>query len=339
MPGTILDVFNGEAFSCVSMTESINKLPYIPARLGKLFKFQGINTLTVAIEEKAGKLSLIPNKTRNSGSTTKRPATRRKVRDFRCAHLPYDDAIMADDIQGVRAFGSTDKLETIADKVNETLASLRQDHEVTHEYHRVGAIQGRVLDADGSTTIYNLFTEFGLTEQTVDFELDDPLTDVKKKCSDVRRIIEGKLGGLVLGGITCQCGDGFWDMLVAHPEVKKAYERAAENKFAREDQRSTGGFEFCGIFFENYRGKVGSVDFIASNTARFYPEGMPGLFTHYGAPANWIETVNTMGLPIYAKQVPMKGDVGVEAWSQSNPLIICTRPETLVKGTTTVVEI
>lgn len=335
----ILDVFNGEAYSCVSMTKAINKAPYIPGRLKNLFAFEGIATLTIAAEERAGLISLIPTKPRNSGQTTKRTAEKRKVRNLSVVHLPYDDSVQADDVQGVRKFDSADQLETVDDKVNEKLAGLRQDHEVTHEYHRIAALQGKLLDADGTTELLNLYTEFGLVRETVDFALDDPKTEVKKKCSDVTRIIQGKLGGLSFSGITCQCGDDFWDMIVRHPAVKRAYERAAENNFAREDQRLTGGFMFCGIFFENYRGKVGDVDFVPAASACFYAEGVPELFKHYGAPANWIETVNTIGLPIYAKQIPEPDGSAVKCLSQSNPLIICRRPETLVGGTTAVIEL
>lgn len=339
MAGNVLDVFSGDAFSVVAMTNAINKLPYKPSRLSKVFRFQGINTTSVLIEEKAGKLSLIPTKVRNSGGSTKQTAEKRKARTLSCVHLPFEDTVWADDVQGVRAFGSADALETIDTKVNDKMQSMRSSHEVTHEYHRIGAVGGVVLDADGTTEIYDLFDEFDLTKQVIDFQLDDPLTDVKHKCSEVTRYMQGKLGAVTFNGITCLCGDDFWDMLVQHESVKKAYERAAENSFAREDQRIQGGFLFAGIFFENYRGSVGNVPFVPAAKARFFPEGVTDLFMHWGAPANWIETVNTIGLPVYAKQVEMRGNVGREIWSQSNPLIVCTQPEVLVEGTTDVIDL
>lgn len=335
----ILDVFKADAFSCASMTDAIMKLPYEPTRLESLFAFQGINTTTVEMEEKAGLISLIPAKTRGAGGTSKRTAVKRKVRILPCVHLPFDDHVDADDVLNVRAFGTADRLETIQDKINEKMEGLRSDHATTHEYQRIGAIQGRVLDADGATELYNLYTEFSLTRKVFDFKLDDDLTDVKRKCSDVARYIQLKLGGLTFKGITAQCGDGFWDMLIQHPACKRAYERASENNFAREDQRfSTGGFQMGQIWFENYRGQVGDVPFIASNSAAFYPEGVPNLFKHFGAPANWIETAGTTGLAVYAKQVVRLDGSAVDILSQSNPLVICRRPEALCGATTVVVD-
>ena len=45
------------------------------------------------------------------------------------------------------------------------------------------------------------------------------------------------------------------------------------------------------------------------------------------------ETVNTLGLPIYAKQESRKFDRGTDLHTQSNPLPLCLRPSVLVKVT------
>jgi hypothetical protein len=46
-----------------------------------------------------------------------------------------------------------------------------------------------------------------------------------------------------------------------------------------------------------------------------------------------METVNTMGIPYYAKQERMKYDRGVELESQSNPIMLNTLPEAVIKCT------
>jgi Phage major capsid protein E len=48
---------------------------------------------------------------------------------------------------------------------------------------------------------------------------------------------------------------------------------------------------------------VRSVDFTDASKAYFFPVGVPGLFRQYNAPADFVETANTIGLPRYAKQV------------------------------------
>jgi hypothetical protein len=75
------------------------------------------------------------------------------------------------------------------------------------------------------------------------------------------------------------------------------------------------------------------VDFIPTAQARLFPVGAPRLFGTYYAPADFVETVNTVGLPVYAKQERMPFDKGVQLHTQSNPLPLCLKPRVLVKAT------
>lgn len=328
----MLDVFNQDMFSTVSLTESINMLPYVPGRLGSLglFRVKPIKDLSVVIEEQNGVIRLLSTRPRGQTGTTADSKTR-KARSFTIQHIPHNDRIMADDIQGVREFGSEVNTESIVQVVNDRLADMRQNHDVTHEFHRAAAIQGKLLDGDGSTVIYNFFTEFNLTESSVDFELDTDATDVKGKCVDVARLMNSALGGTPYRGIHAMCGDSFFDSFVAHPKVAASYERYQENEFARTTQIGTP-FMWGGIIWENYRGQVGDVKFVPDAQARFFPLGAPGIFIEHFGPADYVEAVNSLGKPVYAKQERMKFDKGVELETQSNPLIMCTRPQCLVKG-------
>jgi Phage major capsid protein E/DDE superfamily endonuclease len=82
------------------------------------------------------------------------------------------------------------------------------------EHVRVGAIKGQILDADGTQVIYDLFTEFGVTQHTeIDFDLDNASPApgaVKKKCHDIRRKIEDELGVVPYDHIHAVCGPDFF---------------------------------------------------------------------------------------------------------------------------------
>ncbi len=147
----LLDVFNGSAFNVIALTDAINRMPFKPSRIGEmgLFDSRGVTTTSVMVEEKDGVLSLIPTKARG-GIPSAHAAEERTVRNFVIPHLPLDATVRADEIQNVRAFGSQDELQGIAQVVNDKIASMRQSHEVTLEYHRLGAIKGLVLDSDGA---------------------------------------------------------------------------------------------------------------------------------------------------------------------------------------------
>jgi len=83
--------------------------------------------------------------------------------------------------------------------------------------------------------------------------------------------------------------------------------------------------------FEEYAGGIGTHDFIESGFAYAYPEGVQNLFQTRFAPADYMETVNTKGLPYYAKQELMKMNKGVHLESQSNPITFCSLPEAVIE--------
>jgi hypothetical protein len=330
-----LDIFAGSAFSMVALTDAINKMPYVPGRIGQLglFREQGVSTTSVMIEEREGSLTLVETTSRGAPAVL---ANKRKARSLGVPHIALEDTILADEVQNVRAFGSENMLEGVQNVVNQRLTEMATKMDATLEHLRVGAIKGQILDADGTAVIYDLFTEFGVTAHTeIDFDLDNASPApgaVKKKCHDIRRKIEDELGVVPYDHIHAMCGPDFFDDLITHPEVEKAYERWLDGAFLRQGQ-ARGSFEYAGILFEEYRGKVGSVDFTDASKAYFFPVGVPGLFRQYNAPADFVETANTIGLPRYAKQaVDQQFARWVMLHVQSNPLPICTRPRVLIKG-------
>lgn len=329
----LLDVFNDDAFGLVELTDSMQSMPFAPARIGAmgLFSDKPVTTKSIAIEEKDGQLSLLSTKPRGTaGEATQRSS--RRARTFSIPHIPHDDALLADELSNVRAFGSETLQEVFSQVLAEKLGDMRQNFEATWEYHRMGALKGHILDADGTTTIYNLFSEFGLSEVVVDFVFSVATTDIKTTCLTVIRGIRDALGADSFTGVHAVCGDNFFDKLVSHAKVETAYNRWRDGEHLR-TQQFEGMFEFGGITWENYRGKVGTQDFLNTDEARFFPTGVPNLFKRYLAPAPFIETVGTMGREIYVKQSRMKNDMGVEVHMESNPLFICRRPSTLRKGT------
>jgi hypothetical protein len=335
----MLDIFRSDAFSAVSLTDGIIKAHYKPGRLGALglFRSRGINTTTVVIEEKDGRLSLIQTSPRGGPGTTI-GAQKRTARSFVVPHLERESTILADEVQNVRAFGSEDALQAVQTLVNERLQDLRAMHEVTLEHLRVGAIQGQVLDADGVTVLFDLFTQFEVSQQTKELDLSG---DVRSEVVQAQRLSEYALGGDAVSGYRAFCGDNFFDNLIEAESVKESL-KFQESETLRRDLRM--GFVYAGVTWENYRGRTGATQedpedeasgtpWIADDEAYLVPEGT-NIFATYYAPADFIEAVNTVGLPIYAKTVQ---DQELNRWvklhSQSNPLAICLRPRAVIKLT------
>jgi hypothetical protein len=324
-----LDVFKGDGFSMLSLTDAVNQLPYVPGQIGRLGLFQetGVATNTIEIEEDGGRLTLIPTQQRN-GPANKWKSSTRKVRSLNIPHIPLEDEIQASEIQGVREFGKTE-LQTAEGMIRRRQADMVPSLDATIEYARLGAIKGTILDADGTTTIYNLFTEFGVTQDTVDFVLGTAGTDIRNKCVAVSRLVEDALGNGTYDHIHVVCGSTFFDRLVAHANVIDTY-RYQEGQKNREDLRK--GFTYGGITFEEYRGSVGGVNFVAASEGHAFPVGVPGLFRTVYGPGNFLETANTLGLPRYSKiAFDNEWNRWVKVLLESNPLNYCVKPKVLVK--------
>lgn len=327
-----LDIFNNDPFSVVSLTKAINETKHVPSRISELglFSEEGITTTNVMIEKQGNALSLVPSGSRGAPAT---PVTgdKRTAIPFSATHLAQVANILADEVQNVRPFGAEGDVETVQGIVNKRLTKMRRNLDATIEHHRMGAIKGQILDADGTTVLLNLFTAFGVTQQTKSMVLGTTTTKVRQKIVEAKRLIEAELGGLMYSGVRALCSPGFFDSFVGHDSVVAAYDRWQDGEFHRQDIRA--GFYHGGVFWEEYRGTVGGVSFIADGEAYLLPEGVPDLFVTHYAPADYLETVNTIGLPYYAKQEELRMGKGVELEAQSNPISLCTRPRTVIKLT------
>lgn len=329
-----IDVFRGDGFSLTSLTASINSIPFIPTRIRDLgwFTEEGVNTTSIEIEMQSDVLFLVPSKPRGAPGT---PVTQGKpnLRQFKMLHLPQTAAIQADEVQNLRAFGSETEMATAEAFFKRRMAIARRANDLTIEYQRIGAVKGVTYDADGTTVLWNWYSEFGISQAVLSFDLDVTTTEVTAKILTLKNMIEDQLGGISYTQIRVLCSPEFFSALIIHPTIKEAYLNSQSNAFLRIDNRK--GFPFGDVIWEQYRGSVGSNRFIAAGDAYAVPEGVPGMFVTNYAPANYMETVGTVGLPYYAKTKMADFDKGMEAEIQSNPISYNTRPGAVVRLTLT----
>lgn len=330
-----LGIFDSDKFSLQELTAAINEAPPLPSRLAALGLFQedGIISTSLAVEKDVDTLTLIPNQSRSSTTPHATGGSTRSVVMFPTTHLPTQDTISPDDVQNLRAFGTASDVETMVTFVQKRLAKMRRRLDATIEYQRVGAIKGTIIDSDGTTVISNLFTQFGLSQQTHNLDLLTSTTDVRAEVLAAKDKMEAALANEPYSGARVLCGKTFFRALIAHANVEKAYELYESGVFLRNDPRF--GFEFAGATFEEWRGGIGGTPFIADGEAYIFPEGVEEMFITRFAPANYNETANTIGLPNYAKQEPKPLGKGILLEAQSNPISICTRPRAVIRLTMT----
>lgn len=338
----ILDLFQNDAFGLVSMLKAVDKVERVPNRLGQLALFtpNPVRTEAVAVEMRNGTLSVI--KTSERGAPLEhRSSEKRNIRDFRTRRIAKGDRIMAAELAFVREFNTEQQVVEVQAELARRMsgpAGLVADIETTWEHMRLGAVQGKVLDADGSV-IYDWFKEFGITQASeIDFDLDaaSPTPGaLRKKVQDsVVRAMRKKAKGALYSGVRALCGSNFFDDLVNHSEVRETYLNQQEASELREgyDGRE---FRFGGVTWEEYIGTDdGETVAVQADKVVFFPEGAGnGVFEVAFSPGEQFGHIGQLGQPIYPIIVPDRDrDSFVDLEVYSYPLFICKRPEMLLRG-------
>lgn len=329
-----ISIFEDDAFSVTSMIAGLNDDTPVPGQLSNsgLFVESGSTSVTVQIEKNGSSLELVPAAPRGATGLVVNGAKRQLI-PFNCVHLPQTFTILADEIQGIRAFGSRTELQAVQDVVNARFTPVINQLAATHEFQRVGAIKGQIIDADGVSVLHNLFTAFGLSQlsQAIGFNPDAALSTIDADIVEALDKQEDALSTASSTGAVAWCGKTFWAKLIADGRAREAYLNHEAAAALRGDRRQQ--FEYGGVLWIRYRGKIGGSAFIADSEAYLVPEGVPDLFRTIFAPANYMETVNTLGVPYYGKLERLPFDKGVAGEAQSNPLHICTKPTACIKLT------
>lgn len=330
-----LDIFNNDAFSVSALIDTIVDIPRTPTILGDLglFNERGITTPTFMIERKGAALSLVPTSPRGGpGQPTK--STNRKLIPLATVHLQENDAMLADEVYGVRAFGSETELETVQNLLRQRLATMRANLDLTHEYQRLGALKGTVLDADGSSVILDVYAAFGMTQTTLYWNTVTAGTSIDPLAltRDLKSRTRAKLGGRSFRNVRVMCSSEWLNKLMGHSKMKEAYAQWRDGGYLRANlaQQANGGyvdFVFDDVVFTVYDLELNGNPAIGNTLAYSFPEGVSDMFHTVYSPADYVETVNTIGVPFYAKQERMRMDKGVEIEMQSNPLHFNKYPE------------
>ncbi len=343
-----MDIFRGGAaggaFSSISLTTAIRDIKYTPSLLtgmpGLVSKVP-IYTEKFAVERMADSQRLIPV-TERGAPRTRQTRDRRNIRDFRTIRTAKVDELRAVELANIRPFGEETGLEAVQRELMLRYSKLRRDHELTEEYRLLGMIQGKILDADGTSTLYDWFTEFGIATPTeLGFNWASRTGVAEYIRANVIRPIKTALQGRDTPNtrIMALCGDTFFDGLTSNSEVRQTY----LNWQAAQDLR-TGlanayeSFVFGNVEWVNYRSATDSNSVsvgIAADKCRFFPVGVPDMFQKIISPNDEdLNFVNTLGQEYYARQVPDPSGYNayVELSMDAFNAHVCTTPEALLSG-------
>lgn len=335
----VTDVFNQNAFGVIEFHEEVvERIDHKPQLLGSLSLFEPIysRSRTIAVADRDRTLSLIPT-SENGAPLSELIPTGAKVRKFDTVRLAKGSTIYAIELAGVTALPFDLQTKEITQEVTDRTAAILDELELTWEHMRFGAVQGKVLDADGSVLV-NWYEEWGIDEPAeINFELDKPATDVRKKIRDQKRTMQKAAKGVWTPAtrIGALVGDSFFDALVNHTSIKETRigtERAA----TLENIEGYSSIELEGVTFINYQGTDdGSTIAVGTEKARFFPINARGAFKVGFAPASEFKPyLNQRGREYYG--LILEDKTGRDEWDRveiySYPIFIATRPEMLLSG-------
>ncbi|MBZ0130598.1 MAG: major capsid protein [Rhodobacteraceae bacterium] len=328
--------FDTGGYSLAEMTQAINILPNLYTRLGQigLFRFEGVTQRSIVIEQREGVLSLLPSVPLGAPATVGNREAR-SMRSFALPWIPHDDVILPADVQGMPALGLSDATDPLVEVMNRKLTLMRRKHAQTREYMEMNALRGIVKDGAG-TTLYDYFAEFGLAQISVDFVFGTAATNVQSKVRTTLRGIEDNLLGETMTTAHALVSSEFFDKLISHPKTEDAYKffSATGGQPLREDMRRA--FPFAGILFEEYNGSVTlsngtSERLIPTGEGIAFPMGTFDTFTTYGGPANLLDTANTIGLPLYARQMIDAKGRWIDLMTEASILPVNKRPRLAIR--------
>lgn len=332
-----MNIFKQDAFSAISMTGAIQELETVPSFLRSLNLFTpvSVRTTDVFIEKRGQTLKVIPVTERGSPKP-RRNLDRRNVRNFKTVRLAESDRLMADDLQGIRAFGQETELEAVQTEIARRMLTLDTDLSLTIERHMLSAINGILLDSNDDE-IYDYYDEFGVVQGSeIDFSWASKTGAKKFVAENVIRPILRALGGRATPNmeIVALCGDSFFDKLQENSEYRATYlQTEAARTLLQENVFQE--VRAWGVRWINYRGTDdNSTVAVASDKCKIFPRGVPNVFQSVYSPAEGFDFVNTLGQERYSMIVPdpTVENAYADLWVASYCLHICTTPEALLQG-------
>lgn len=311
-------------FGFKALTNTINNLPATPTILRSLglFKPKYLTTTYIKLGLYNAELELVETAPR--GYLGKPVKDEYSVTDsFECTHLALYDEIHPSDVQNLLEFGSNNKLKTIADRVGEKLAVMKNNLEYTREHLIFGALNGKILDKDG-TELVDIYSKFGITKKNLTISASAPV--LANEFEKIKQNLRKSAGNSLIQGWICLCSWGFFSAITGHESVKEAwkfYNQAKDYATGFDGEFSTNGIRFI-IYEQDY----GSGLKIGDDKAIFFPV-IPDGYAEFFAPADLNDAVNTIAKPYYAirEQKPMNMGWGIHA--ESNPLPLPMKPQSI----------
>lgn len=332
----------GNAFEIVDYSMELSLIPLAPTLLNDagLFAEEMLSTHTVTFEEIASSIGLIGDTFRGSKPQANNDDNR-KIRSYPLAHFAVTDSILPQDIQGKRAYGSQDMAETEAAVMARKMERVRRAFDQTLEAARFSTLTSGNIYAPGGTLSGNFFTDFGVTQTSVNFALGTTTTDVVSKVETVISSMQDNANtGDIISGVIGYCSPEFFAAFIGHAKIQAAYQYFSATEGQMIQRNRAGGnnglyreFTYAGVRLVEVRQSIGGVRLIPANEAVFVPVGTNDAFVTYFGPCSKLDFSNTIAERTYMFSYRDPKGEKIELDASSDFINVLRKPKLVVKGT------
>jgi hypothetical protein len=346
MDEMVLDIFRTDDFRATTMTELVENIDYVPYELEamNIFDKRYVRTTTVTYRQTDGELTRIPTTPRGAPEPTAR-RDGQIIRQMEGTRLAQRDQIVASEVQNILnpQLPQAQRLLSANELVGERQQKLLDNLNYTKEFHRLGAIQGVVYDADGTSVIADWYDMFGIARPTpitfnfANFKQIEDQGDLRALVQDdimipMRRALKRRFRpGTRVHALV---GDDFWSALSSSP----AYERTMLTDAMRQalnDDRSWLTIDLGGVTWHHYFGSDDQALEIQPDQAIFFPMGARQVFEEVYLPGENLDEVNQPGREVYSIVSPdyrINMNEWVDVYVKSYPIFACLCPQALFTG-------
>lgn len=333
-----------DAFQVVDYTLEVQNIPQVNTLLtdSGLFQEEFLSTHTVTFDEVNGSLGLVGDVHRGAKPLGNKDDVR-KVRSYPMARFAMTDAILPQDIQGKRAYGSASAAETEAAVLMRKMERAMRNYSATLEAARFSTLTTGSIYAPNGTIAGNFFTDFGVTQKVVDFDLEVSTTDVVAKVEEVIAHIQDTASATdIVTGVIGYCSPEFFAAFISHPKIVAGYQyyTATEGQSilrnrAGNDFSLNRRFTYAGVTLVEVRNIFAGQRAIPIDEAVFVPVGTQEAFVTAYGPMDRMDFVNTTAERMYALSYRDPKGLSVDLDFESNFINILKKPALVVKATRT----
>ena len=298
-----------------------------------------LTTKTVTFEERNGSLSIVKDQIEGT-----RPQTTgndlRKLHSYPMTHHPMLDALLPQDIaQVLRPGALSPELDSKERALMWKMEKIRKSYDRTLNFARFRTLANGDLWSPNGTVAGNLYTDFGVTRQSVNFDLTNASSDIIAKCEQVISNFQSQATeGQEIQRVVAYCSGGFFSALIAHPRVQAAYNLyavQAPQQISRDRAGNMGlyrRFVFSNIEFIEVTQSIDGTPLVDTDKAVFVADDGDGAFMSYFGPAQRFGYVNTQAERSYLWVYEDPRGTQVTLESEMNMINIMRRPSFVSGG-------